>query len=75
MSEAELPRVGDRVRLGGSHRKAGYDALYLEDRQSSFGLRPWVLLDDGTECFVMEPQEQMTLLRRARSLGKGKRWP
>lgn len=59
------PRIGDRVKLTGGHRFAGYTAIYLGDKPFPFGgKRPWVRLESGTceECYVSDPETQMRKL-------------
>jgi hypothetical protein len=61
--ERALP--GDRVKLTGGHRFAGYTAIYLADKEFPFGgKRPWVRLESGTceECWVNDPETQMRKL-------------
>lgn len=65
VEQREKPRAGDRVKLTGGHRFAGYTAVYLADKQFPFGgIRPWVRLESGTceECYVPDPETQMRKL-------------
>lgn len=62
MATAERkPRIGDRVKLAGGHRFAGYTAIYVADRPFPFaGTRPWVKIErTGDECYVSDPETQM----------------
>lgn len=61
-SEApEKPLPGDRVKLIGSHKYAGYEGLYLSDSLYIGGvIRPKVkLVGLGIVTFVSEPERQM----------------
>lgn len=58
----QKPRPGDRVKLIGSHRFAGYTAIYLADRPFPFDgvTRPWVKIEPTEkECYVPDPETQM----------------
>jgi hypothetical protein len=56
------PAPGDRVKLCGDHRWSGSRAVYLGDRETAWGLRPFVRTEDGTETLVMKPESQMKKL-------------
>jgi len=61
----EKPRIGDRVKLTGGHRFAGFTAVYLDDKQFPLGgIRPWVRIEGRTqkECYVPDPETQMRKL-------------
>ncbi|HEY0701162.1 MAG TPA: hypothetical protein VGD60_00195 [Candidatus Acidoferrales bacterium] len=53
----EKPKQGDRVKLLGHHRYAGYTGKYIGDRENyeNGASVPWVRLDDGRETPVMTP--------------------
>ena len=60
----ERPRVGDRVKLIGTHRYAGFSGVYLADRAfyEGGGTVPVVKLNhQGTtiETWVHDPERQM----------------
>lgn len=57
----DKPRLGDRVKLFGNHRWAGYTGVYFTDRKSESGRQvPYVRIDsNGTETIVMDPENQM----------------
>jgi hypothetical protein len=66
LEEEDKPRPGDRVKLCGSHRYAGHDAVYVCDRPFAGGLKyPEVRVNDrGTNvrCLVLDPEHQMRKL-------------
>jgi hypothetical protein len=58
----DRPRPGDRVKLCGNHRRAGYCGVYLCDRQFyAEGASSAVVKIDYTheEVFVLDPDRQM----------------
>jgi hypothetical protein len=57
----ESPKPGDRVKLFGNHRWAGYTGIYLGDRDGTVnGKKPIVKIDlTGDETVVFDPENQM----------------
>ncbi|MGA3295256.1 MAG: hypothetical protein ABSE45_14905 [Candidatus Acidiferrales bacterium] len=59
------PKIGDRVKLCGGHRWAGYSGTYIADREFYFQgeSRPVVKIDNTREeVFVSDPETQMRKL-------------
>jgi hypothetical protein len=55
----DQPRIGDRVKLMGSHKWAGYSGTYITDREYFFAgsTRPVVRIDNTRkEVFVGDPE-------------------
>lgn len=50
--DTPLIEVGARVVMGKDHKWAGECGTYQGDFEMAFGMRPKVLLDNGTECFA-----------------------
>ena len=49
---------GDRVIISGNHSWAGETGVYLEDRETIFGIKPVIKLDNhNIEVFVMWPNQ------------------
>lgn len=62
-TEDDRPRVGDRVKLTGTHRFAGFTGTYLADRKTFAGTCPVVKLDHtGEETPVLDKGRQMKKL-------------
>lgn len=62
--EGDRPKAGDRVKIIGSHRYAGFAGVYLADRAYYEGgdLLPVVKLDRGgetIETFVHDAERQL----------------
>jgi hypothetical protein len=59
--EDERPRPGDRVKLCGNHRFAGYSAQYLGDFPTAgLGTKPMVkILETGDKVVVWDADSQM----------------
>jgi len=63
MSEQEKPKQGDRVKLIGTHKYAGYTGFYLDDRDYCGRKLPVVKVWElGTLTFVLDPENQMRKL-------------
>jgi hypothetical protein len=48
---------GTKVVIVGNHPHAGKRGEFVEFRRTIFGDRPVVKLENGDECFVMNPDE------------------
>lgn len=60
----DRPRPGDRVKLFGNHRWAGYTAVYLADRETPSGAKKPIVKVElrDVESVVMDPERQMRKL-------------
>ncbi|MGH7936665.1 MAG: hypothetical protein ACREF8_06620 [Chthoniobacterales bacterium] len=62
MSEDEKPKIGDRVKLCGNHRYAGYSGVYIRDTPFMGRSLPLVRVTDGgvnVKTMVIDPEKQM----------------
>jgi hypothetical protein len=61
LPNVERPTPGDRVKLFGNHRWAGYTGIYIGDRPGTlFGSKPIVKIEQtGDETIVFDPDNQM----------------
>lgn len=60
VGDAEKPKIGDRVKLRGSHRYAGFTGVYIRDAPFMGRKLPVVRIDsDGMKTMVIDPDNQM----------------
>jgi hypothetical protein len=62
-ADDDKPQLGDRVKLCGNHRFAGFTGTYFTDRKTFAGFCPIIRLDHtGEETPVIDPGRQMRKL-------------